>query len=169
MKLIFDRKKQIALLFSLLSFSVSGIAGPFSVGSKSLSVNVGSGRAFNDNYTIIGAGIGYYVVEGLQLSIDAEFWTGGERSIRKLSPGMQYVFTQSQEFKPYVGVIFKRAYIDGFENFDSIGTRVGAVISSQSNYYMSAGLVYEKDLNCNETTIVQCDDTYPELSLTFLL
>ena len=157
------------LLVSLLVFSSSGSAAPFSAGSKSLSIVVGTGTAFNDNYTIIGAGVGYYVVDGLELSLDAEVWTGGDRSIKKVSPGVQYVFASSDELKPYVGAFFKRASIEGFDDLDSVGGRVGAVFSNRSSYYLSAGLVYESYLDCDKSPFVDCNDTYPELSITFLL
>ena len=165
---IIANKLVLPLLF-LLVFTSSVSAAPFGAGSKSLSIVVGAGTAFNDNYTIIGGGIGYYVIDGLELSIDAEVWTGGDISIKKVSPGVQYVFMRSEELKPYIGVFFKRASIEGFEDLDSVGGRIGAVFSSRSGAYLSAGLVYENDLDCTETTFVECDDTYPELSITFLL
>lgn len=157
------------LFFSALLLSTAASAAPFAAGSKSVSIIIGSGTAFNDNYTIFGAGVGYYVIDGLEISIDAEVWTGGDRSINKVSPGVQYVFARNEQLKPYVGVFFKRASIDGFDDLDSVGGRVGAVFSNHSSYYLSAGLVYENDLDCTESIFVQCDDTYPELSLTFLL
>lgn len=167
LKFVCNTLKLLLVPILLLSSSVN--AAPFSAGSKSLSIVIGSGSAFNDNYTIFGAGVGYYVVDGLEISIDVEVWTGGDRSINKVSPGVQYVFARNEQLKPYIGVFFKRAAIEGFEDLDSVGGRIGAVFSNRSNYYLSAGLVYENDLDCTETLFVQCDDTYPELSLTFLL
>lgn len=161
--------KQAFLLILSLLLSLPGITGPFQVGSKSLSIIVGSGQAFNDDYTIIGAGFGYYVVDGLQLSIAAEAWTGGKPSINKVSPGVQYVFARSEAIKPYLGAFFTRSTIDGFDDIDSVGVRAGAVFSNHSGYYVSAGLVYESYLDCNKTTFVECDDTYPELNIIFLL
>lgn len=154
---------------SLLTFSLSNIAGPFSIGSKSLGIILGSGEAFNDNYTIVGGGFGYYVIDGLQLNIQAQAWLGGDRDINKVTPGVQYVFSRKQNLKPYLGAFFTRSYIKDFEDQDSAGFRAGAIFSTNSNYYVGFGIVYEAYLDCDESQFASCDDTYPELSIVFLL
>jgi hypothetical protein len=159
----------VALLVVMLMFSLTSLAGPFNVGSKSLGIVLGTGEAFNDNYTIIGAGFGYYVVDGLELNIQAQAWLGGEPSINKVTPGVQYVFSRSEDLKPYLGVFFTRSFIDGFDDQDSAGVRAGAIFSTRSTYYVGLGVVYEDYLDCDENRFVNCDDTYTELSITFLL
>ncbi len=161
--------KQAMLFLSLLTLSLSNVAGPFSVGSKSLGVVVGSGRAFDDNYTIIGAGFGYHVVDGLQLNIQAQTWLGGDRDIDKITPGVQYVFSREQKFKPYLGAFYTRSYIENFDDQNSAGLRAGAIFSTSSNFYVGFGIVYEDYLDCDENRFVDCDDTYTELSIAFLL
>lgn len=161
--------KQAALFFSLLTFSLSNNAGPFSVGSKSLGLILGSGEAFDESYLIVGAGFGYYVVEGFQVNIQAQTWLGGDRDINKVTPGVQYVFARNENLKPYLGTFFTRSYIDDFEDQDSVGVRAGAIFSTSSDYYVGFGVVYEDYLDCDENRFVDCDDTYTELSIAFLL
>lgn len=156
-----------ALVFLLTPLSIQ--SGPFEQGSKSLSVVLGAGQAFNDNYTIVGAGFGYYVLDGLELGIDVETWLGGEPSINKLSPQIRYVFTGSRELRPYIGTFFRKTSIDGFVDLDSTGGRVGLIFSGGRGYHLGAGLVFENYLDCNDTIFTSCSDTYTELSFTFLL
>jgi hypothetical protein len=169
MKLNSVRIKQAMLFLSLLTFSLSNIAGPFSVGSKSLGIILGSGEAFDDDYLIVGAGFGYYVVDGLQINIQAQTWLGGDRDIDKITPGVQYVFSRDQKLKPYLGAFVTRSYIEDFEDQDSAGLRAGAIFSTHSDYYVGFGIVYEDYLDCDESRFVDCDDTYAELSIAFLL
>ncbi len=50
---------------SAASVGTGGIGTAFSKGSTSVGFILGSGSAFNDNYYILGASVGYYVSRGL--------------------------------------------------------------------------------------------------------
>ena len=157
----------LALMLSLSFASVS--AAPFAKGDIGVSVVVGSGQAFNDNYTIVGAGVGYYIMDGLKLGVHAQTWLGGDVSINKVSPQLQYVFSREEKLKPYVGAFYRKTSIEGFEDLDSAGGRAGVILSQRGGYYLSIGVVYENYLSCDETIYVSCSDTYPELTFTFSL
>ena len=161
--------RRVFIFVATLVISLNSAAGPFSVGSKSLGIILGSGEAFDDDYIIVGAGFGYYVVDGLQLNAQAQAWLGGDRDINKLTPGVQYVFSRDQNLKPYLGAFFTRSYIDDFDDQDSAGLRAGAIFSTNPNYYVGLGIVYEDYLDCDENRFVDCDDTYTELTIAFLL
>ena len=143
------------------------MAGPFSQGSQSVSIIAGAGSAFNDDYFILGLGYGYYVINGLQLGIDAQFWLSGDPSITKLSPQITYVFTQPETIKPYLGTFYRRTFIDGFDDLDSIGYRAGLNFMGQGNFYFGVGFVYESYRDCSETVFSSCSDTYPEFLFSF--
>jgi hypothetical protein len=163
----FSSRFSVAII--LLAISMPGYgAGIFLKGSTSISLIVGSGRAFNENYTVIGAGFSYYVIDGLSLGVTAETWSGAEPSINKYSPHVQYVF-QTARIKPYIGAFFRRTSIDGLDNLDSVGYRAGVYFDTRSNIYLSAGVVFEEYQNCNETIFVSCSDSYPEVVLSFAL
>jgi len=166
---LIPRPPEAMLFLSLLTFSLSNVAGPFSVGSKSLGVVLGSGEAFDESYVIVGAGFGYYVVDGLQLNFQVETWLGGDRDINKVTPGVQYVFSRHEKLKPYLGAFWSRSYIEDFDNQNSAGLRAGAIFSTNADYYLGLGVVYEDYLDCDERRFVSCDDTYVELSIAFLL
>ena len=164
-----QRMKQLgaALILLACGITVTATAGPFSQGSQSLSIIAGSGRAFSDDYVILGLGYGYYVLDGLELGIDAQFWLSGDPSINKLSPQVRYVFTQPERIKPYVGAFYRRTYIDGLEDLDSVGYRAGLNFMGQGSFFFGLGVVYEEYRSCDETIFRDCSDTYPEILFSF--
>ena len=170
------RIKEIAVLLIFLSLSTitsatsvgtGGISTAFSKNSTSVGVVLGSGSAFNDNYLILGVGVGYYVVRGLELGIDVQHWFSGDPSITKVSPKITYVFTQPKVIKPYVGAFYRRTYFGDFDNGaslddqDSFGYRAGAYFSTNNRLYIGGGIVYEEYKDCDPS--YDCSTTYPEI------
>ena len=147
-----------------------GLGAAFSQNSTSVGVFVGSGRAFDDDYIILGVGAGYYVAEGLEVGIDFQRWFSGEPTITKVSPQVRYVFTRAQGIKPYVGAFYRRTSFDDFNGIeiddqDSFGYRAGAYFSSNNGVYIGGGLVYEEYKDCSRVT--DCSTTSPEILFTF--
>jgi hypothetical protein len=143
------------------------MAAPFQQGSQNISIVAGAGSAYGDDYIILGAGYGYYLIDGLELGIDAQFWLSGDPSITKVSPQIKYVFTQPKTVKPYVGAFYRRTFTDGFEDLDSIGYRAGLNFMGKGNFYFGAGVVYENYQDCSEAVFTDCSDTYPEILFSF--
>ena len=161
-------RKSYKLFVLLLCMNASsGMAGPFQQGSQNVSIVAGAGSAYGDDYIILGAGYGYYLIDGLELGIDAQFWLNGDPSITKLSPQIKYVFTQPKTVKPYVGAFYRRTFTDGLEDLDSIGYRAGLYFMGQGNFFFGAGVVYEDYQDCSETIFTDCSDTYPEILFSF--
>ena len=79
----------VSNITSAATAGTGGVGTAFSKNSTSVGVVIGSGSAFNDNYMILGLGIGYYVTKGLELGIDLQHWISGEPSITKVSPQRQ--------------------------------------------------------------------------------
>lgn len=154
--------RAILLSFVLTCFSNIN-AAPFDKGSQSLSLIVGSGSSFNENYIIVGGGYGYYVLDGLELGIDAQAWLSGTPKIYKVSPQVEYVFDISPRFKPYAGVFYRRTYTEGIDDLNSIGYRVGLIFMGKSNTYFGAGYVYEEYQDCSTTIYSDCSTSYPEI------
>lgn len=146
------------------SIGSGGVGTAFSKGSTSLGVVAGSGSFGNENYIILGVGVGYYVLPGLELGIDVQHWFSGDPAITKVSPQVRYVFTQAKVIKPYVGAFYRRTYVESLDDIDSFGYRAGAYFSSNSGVYIGGGIVYEEYTDCNK--VFDCSDTYPELLFT---
>ncbi len=169
---------KLVVLLILLSFSkitlaasagTGGVSTAFSKNSTSVGVVLGSGSAFSDNYVILGLGVGYYVVKGLELGIDLQHWFSGEPSITKVSPQIRYVFTQPKVIKPYIGAFYRRTYYGDYRGIDlddqdSFGYRAGAYFSTNNRVYIGGGIVYEEFKDCSAFT--ECSITYPEILFT---
>ena len=148
------------------SVGTGGVGTAFSKDSVSLGLILGSGSAFNDNYLILGAGVGYYIVKGLEIGVDLQYWASGDPSITKLSPQIRYVFTQPDVIKPYIGAFYRRTFYGDYkgisiDDLNSYGTRAGAYFSTNNRVYIGGGVVYEKYQDCAQ--LVDCSSTYPEI------
>ena len=153
-----------SVMANAASVGTGGVSTAFSKNSTSVGVVLGSGSSFNDNYIILGVGVGYYITNGLELGIDLQHWFSGDPSITKVSPQIRYVFTQSKVIKPYVGAFYRRTFIEDFEDADSFGYRAGAYFSAKSGVYIGGGIVYEKYTDCAQ--FLDCSNTYPEILFT---
>ena len=170
--------KKVAVLIILLGTSNSalaasagtgGVGTAFSKSQTNFSVVIGSGSAFDDDYTILGLGVGYYVTNGLELGVDLQRWFSGEPTITKVSPQIRYVFTEPKTIKPYVGAFYRRTSYDDYNGIelddqDSFGYRAGAYFSTNNRVYIGAGVVYEEFKDCSRFT--DCSTTSPEILFT---
>ncbi len=143
-----------------------GAGTSFGQGRTQLSVFGGSGSAFRQDYFVLGVGANYYVFQGLGLGLHFESWFGNSPDIYKLTPSVQYVFTQVPSVKPYVGVFYRRVFIENFSDLNSVGMRGGAYLPVGPNMHLGLGGVYESYLDCDESTFDSCDELYPEISFT---
>lgn len=138
--------------------------GPFAAGHTRFGLMVGWGQSGNDDYLLLGLGVGYYLVNGVDIGVDGEAWLGSEPGIYKISPGIRYVAYQVPRFKPYVGVHYRHVFVtDDFEDRDALGGRAGVYYASQAGTYIGAGVVYDRYMDCD---IGDCDDLYPEISVS---
>jgi len=143
-----------------------GAGTSFGQGRASISVFGGSGSAFSQSYFVLGVGANYYVIQGLGLGLNFESWLGNTPGIYKLTPNVQYVFTLIPSVQPYVGVFYRRVFVDDLSDLNSVGTRAGAYLPVGPNTHFGLGGVYEKYLDCNQSSYHSCDDFYPEISFT---
>ena len=153
-----------SMLVNAASVGTGGVSTAFSKNSTSVGVVVGSGSSFNDDYIILGVGVGYYVHTGLEIGIDLQHWFSGDPSVTKLSPQIRYVFTQPKVIKPYVGVFYRRTFVENLDDTDSYGYRAGAYFSDNNGVYIGGGIVYEEYTDCSR--FVDCSFTYPEILIT---
>jgi hypothetical protein len=146
------------------SVGTGGVGAAFGKGTVSLGLVAGTGTAYRNDYLILGAGLGYYVLNGLELGISLQHWFGDDPSISKLSPSVRYVFTQFDPVKPYLGAFYRRTYIENNDDYDSFGYRAGAYLSGSRGVYIGGGIVYEEYTDC--TQFLECSDTYPEIVIS---
>jgi hypothetical protein len=155
----------ILLLLTLLPASLS--AEPFEQGKVRISLSGGMVSTYGDSYFVLGGGAGYFVLDGLELGLDGEYWFAGDPSVGKLSPRVQYFIYQLSPFVPYVGAFYKHWFVGGnYDDVDTIGGRLGAVFSIGGALYLGAGVVHEQIMSSCQT---DCTDTYPELLISISL
>ena len=143
------------------------VAGVFSKGRTHFVVSGGTGYAFDETYFVLGLGASYYLIDGLNVGLFVESWSGADPGMTKITPSLMYVFHQVPRLKPYVGAFYRRTDIERLEDLDSWGGRAGVYIQAARNAFIGLGAVYESYLDCNKSTYRSCNSTYAEVSLTF--
>ena len=151
---------------SVPAASAADVAGVFGKGRTHVVAAAGSGHAFGENYLVLGLGVSYYLIDGLNVGLGLESWTGADPGMRKLTTSAQYVFYQVPRVKPYVGAFYRRTYLDNLPDLDSAGGRAGAYLQAGRNAYLGAGVVYEKYVDCKDSVYRSCSSTYPEVTFT---
>ncbi len=117
--------------------------GRFAKGRKRAGFFGGAGSNFGQTYLILGAGLGYYVADGLEVGFDAEGWLLQDPTFWKLTPQVRYVLWQAGAFKPYAGAFYRWNLVGGgFDDVNSYGGRFGVAYQSGGNY-LAVGAVYE--------------------------
>jgi hypothetical protein len=157
-------KKLILLLCLSLVSPIQLMASAFDKGVVNASIIFGSGRAYNDSYNVLGVGIGYFLVNGLHIGLDYEYWSGGEPTIQQISPRVSYVFNRNGGLSPYVGAFYRKTKIDTLPDSDAYGGRAGVYLRSGGNFVLGAGMAYIEYSDCEKTVFNDCSDTYPEFS-----
>ena len=155
----------LVFLLSVVQTSAAELAGDFSKGRSTLSVVGGTGYAFGGSYIVIGVGASYFLIDGLNLGLNVQWWTSGDPEIVKISPSVEYVFYQVPSISPYIGAFFRESYIQNQSNLGSIGGRAGVLVLVGSHTHFGLGVAYEAYLNCDTSTYSSCSDVYPEVSV----
>jgi hypothetical protein len=139
-------------------------AGAFAGGSTRLSLLIGTGYTPTDNYLILGAGVGRYLADGLELGLDYEMWIFAEPVMHRLSPGLKYVFHMVPVIKPYVGAFYRHTFVNDYDDLNYVGGRGGIYYAPKNGrMYVGGGAVYEHLLDCTDSAFVDCDSVYPEI------
>lgn len=160
----------MAMAVFLSMGSTPASAGYFEEGTKRVSLGFGTGSFGVERYFILGPGVGFFVMDGLELELGAEVWFGGDPSLFILSPGVRYTVTQLGEFMPYLGAFYKHAFIKGVDDKDSLGARLGISWDLAPSVMASGGAVFEYDLGCESTPELKasCSRWIPEVGLALI-
>jgi len=156
------------LCLAMVLFLATGVhagpdAYPFSKGSARLSLLVGSGTAFSQDYNVIGIGAGHYVTDGLEAGLDLETWQGNSPHIYRISPELRYVVYTVQPVRPYAGLFYRRTFIEDHGDRNEAGVRAGGIMLAGQRAYFGAGVAYDLRLNCDKSIYSSCSEIYPEL------
>jgi hypothetical protein len=158
------------LAFAFLFLAAVGhaqVGTTYSQGKSRLSLTAGYGSWDDRDYAVIGAGAGYYLLDGLEVGVDGDAWVGSKPQFYSVSPEARYILNYSESFKPYIGGFYKRTFYSSLEDLNSAGGRAGLVSPIGEHTHLSAGVVFEKFFECDEDIYDSCTRVYPELSISF--
>jgi hypothetical protein len=131
-----------------------------------LSVGAGSTSAFGERYFAVGAGFGYYVLDGLDVGIGGLHQFGDGPSISKVAPSIRYVvqpLVGRWPLIPYAGVFYNHWFIgDGYADVDAVGSRGGLIYVSGS-ILLGLGVAVEHTVSACAR---DCWAVYPDLSIS---
>ena len=170
----------LAALAVLVLVSVSVARGddtprptPFDRGRIGISLGGGTQTNFDTSYVWLGAGVGYFVLDGLEVELDGVHEFGNGPSISMLSPSIRYVaqpLVGSWPVIPYVGASYAHWFFGGgYGDVDTIGARAGVLYISGLRVgaiVLGLGAAYDHVLG---SCITGCDSVYPDVTIGVLL
>ena len=136
-------------------------AGYFAQGRKRGGIYGGAGSTLGNTYFILGAGLGFFVLDGLEVGADVEGWLLQDPTIWKFSPQVRYTVWQTGALKPYLGAFYRWTWVSD-ETWNSYGGRVG-VLYSKGRGFAGLGMVYE---NFENDYGGDTSSWYPEISFS---
>ncbi len=142
---------------------------PFDQGKFSLGVYGGSQSMLGARYFGIGAGLGYFVLDGLELGLGGQFFFGDGPNIGRVTPSVRYVaqpLVHSSPVVPYVGVFYNHWFIgDDITDVDTAGVRGGLVYVS-GKVLLGLGVAYERTVS---ECVMDCSSVYPDFAIALSL
>jgi hypothetical protein len=130
-------------------------------------IGAGEQSAFGYNYVSLGAGVGYFVLDGLEVGAFALHEFGGGPSINEVSPSLRYVaqpLVGSWPVIPYAAAFYNHWFLGGgFSDIDTIGARAG-LLHLQGQLIVGLGIAYEHTIS---TCASSCDSVYPDVTFGF--
>ncbi|HXS18684.1 MAG TPA: hypothetical protein VN764_15910, partial [Polyangiaceae bacterium] len=117
------------------------------------------------SYMILGAGVGYYLVDGLEAGLEGQIWLFDEPTVGTVTPQVRYVLHMVPVIKPYVGTFYRRYMIgNDRDDFSSVGGRVGGILLlGGGRTFIGAGALYEHIIE--DTDVLSSDEWYPEITI----
>lgn len=155
---------------SALAQDEEPVETPFDRGKMTLSAGGGTTSNFGERYFAIGAGFGYFVLDGLELGITAVHQFGDGPSISQLQPRIRYVaqpLVGRWPLIPYTGVFYNHWFVgDGIPDVDAIGGRAGLLYIS-GRVLLGLGVAVERTVS--ECPDDECWTVYPDFTISFSL
>lgn len=141
---------------------------PFDQGRMNLSIGGGTQTYLGHHYFSIGAGFGYFVLDGVELGAAAVEQIG-DPNIFRVSPSVRYIaqpLVGKSPLVPYAGGFYNHWFVGGgTADIDSVGGRAGVIYISGS-VLLGVGVAYERIVS---TCATDCSSVYPDLTIALAL
>lgn len=142
---------------------------PFDRGKFSLGLYGGSQSTLGHRYFGIGGGLGYFVLDGVELGLGGQFLFGDGPNIGRVTPSLRYVaqpLVRSSPVVPYVGVFYERAFIgEDIADVDTVGGRLGLIYVS-GKLLLGVGVAYARTVS---ECVTDCSSVYPDFAIALSL
>ncbi|MBS1124629.1 MAG: hypothetical protein H6Q90_6857, partial [Deltaproteobacteria bacterium] len=116
-----------------------------------------------------GLGVGYFVLDGLEVGLGALHQFGDGPSISQLSPSLRYVaqpLVGRSPLIPYTGVFYRHWFIgSALADVDTVGARAGLLYVS-GQFVLGLGVVVERTVS---TCDADCVQVYPDFTISLSL
>ncbi len=165
--LLRQRLRLPALAALLATPALAEAQNHFGQGQTRVSLSAGASAGSGGSSYQLGVGLGYYLLDGLELGVDTRSWMGGSFRAHEVAPSLTYVFHNLGNFLPYGGLLYRRTFIHNRENLSAYGARAGIYLQQSPNLVLRAGVAAHRYQNCNRATGLDCTDIYPEISAGF--
>jgi hypothetical protein len=140
---------------------------PFDRGRIGVMLGVGEQTAFGHTRFGVGAGVGYFVLDGLELGAFALHEFGDGPSINEVSPSLRYVaqpLVATWPVIPYAGVFYNHWFLgDANDDLDRVGARAG-LLRLSGRLIIGLGIAYEHTVSA---CAIDCDAVYPDVTFGF--
>jgi len=122
-----------------------------------------------DVHFALGAAVGYFVLDGVEVGLGGLYQFGDGPSISKLTPSLRYIaqpLVGRSPVIPYVGAFYNHWFIgDGLADVDTLGGRGGLVYVS-GQLVLGLGVVYERVIS---ECVMDCSSVYPDFTISLAL
>jgi hypothetical protein len=156
----------VAALAAALPASADDRGTPFDQGRVGVTLTVGEQSSFGYNHIALGAGAGYFVLDGLELSAFALHEFGSGPSIDEVSPAVRYVaqpLVGDWPVIPYVAAFYNHWFLGGgFSDLDTVGARAG-LLHLRGRLIVGLGVAFEHVVS----TCTDCNFVYPDVTFGF--
>ena len=154
----------LALLHATPALAQEDRPTPFDQGRTRVSAGGSLTSGYGGTYFVIGAGVGHFVLDGLELGASGQIWLGSGPFVAQVSPQIRYVLMLGSAFAPYLGTFYRHWFVgSGIEDIDSLGARLGFYLLPGGGFLLGLGVAYEQLIGGCE---VDCGRLYPEFGLS---
>lgn len=136
-------------------------------GASSFGLSLAPGRQLDQTYSVLSGRYGYYFAEDFEGSLGLEAWRGKEPSLYKVVPEIRYTVPLNPRARPYGALFLSRTFYDGLPDKNTFGGRLGFAFTINRGASLGVGIVHERISACDAGTYRKCNQTWPEIGLSF--
>ncbi|PIE16881.1 MAG: hypothetical protein CSA66_07030 [Proteobacteria bacterium] len=154
------------LIAATPALGASGHDTPYYQGKTRL--GLGGGGYSNGGFidVFVAASFGVFVVDNLELGVDAAIHFGDDDPVAQLGPQLRYILPIDKRIHPYLGAFYRHWFGPAALAYaDSAGGRAGVLLRT-GHVYLAAGVAFEAALS--DCAGDGCSEWYPEFGASLL-